>query len=227
MSEAYSAIILGQEREMLGWTHKDTLALADGGELALVPLRGTLQGRVRRIARLRFEGRGIDLRNWKFDGESIVDVIFDCLMGRSETMPKTNFESLVLLKSVLEGEHIDSVTESVLWCRELRAKVVAVAWLEDRFDHIEDPAGRQPSIQRYLPVFLSRCDELAPDRTQQQGTTQQPDYFTSYAEAAKYARVTVRTIQNWIRDEWLKGVEKKGRRIRMPRSGVDKCMRRQ
>ncbi len=227
MPEKYSAIIFGRQRETLGWTHKGTLAFADGEELALVPVGGTLQGKIRRIARLRYEGGGADWRNWKLDGESIVDAIYDCLVGQSEITPKSEFQSLALLKSELEGEHIEGVFRSVCRCRYLRAKVVAVAWLEDRFDHIEDAGGGPLSIKRYLPVFLTRCDFLATSQSPPAPIATFPDYFTSYADAAKYAGVTARTIQNWIRDEWLKGVEKKGRKIRIARADLDKCMKRQ
>jgi hypothetical protein len=34
MSETYTAVIFGREREILGWTDKGTLALADGSQPA-------------------------------------------------------------------------------------------------------------------------------------------------------------------------------------------------
>jgi hypothetical protein len=53
-----------------------------------------------------------------------------------------------------------------------------------------------------------------------------PEYFVTMAAAAKYAKVSKRTIQNWKDSEWL-DVEQKGRKIRIARANLDKCMKRQ
>ena len=53
-----------------------------------------------------------------------------------------------------------------------------------------------------------------------------PEFFLSLEDAAKYAGVSERTIQNWKKREWLK-VEQNGRKIRISRADLEKCMNKQ
>jgi hypothetical protein len=63
-------------------------------------------------------------------------------------------------------------------------------------------------------------------REREMQTTPLPDYFTSFEGAAQYAGVSSRTIKNWKNRNWLK-VEQEGRKIRIARSELDKCIRKQ
>lgn len=54
------------------------------------------------------------------------------------------------------------------------------------------------------------------------GLASQREYFHSYADAAKYAQCSERTIRNWARSKYLT-VEKKGRKYRIQRAELDKC----
>ena len=84
----------------------------------------------------------------------------------------------------------------------LEAEVRAAAWFE----------GND------VPVLLRSFQQMAGNRQVV------PDYFCSLADAAKYAAVTARTIQNWKSRGWLK-VDQQGRKIRIARTELDKCKR--
>jgi hypothetical protein len=53
-----------------------------------------------------------------------------------------------------------------------------------------------------------------------------PDYFTSIKDAAAYAGKTERTILNWKSRRWLK-VEQDGKKIRIAKTELDKCITKQ
>jgi hypothetical protein len=282
----YKAIIEGREREIVGWTHKGTLMLTDG-ELALTPLGGTLNGRVRRIARLKFENGiwwidgtdfGTDLFKLPADDpakyeravrdlyaakpDATPDDTYRVLAGMGEELAwHTHIETIGYLTTLLTGS--TSLSESVK--QNLRDHVVAVAWLEDHFrqDGIVQIPPRTPPTdsprrltklakqaeeirkmvaelgvaplaadesipqpKRYLPIFLTRCDFIVSSQNPTTSKGSLPDWFTSDASAAKYARVSTRTIRNWKKRSWLH-FEQDGRKTRYARTELDKCMKRQ
>jgi excisionase family DNA binding protein len=286
MSETYTAVIFGREREILGWTEKETLALADGSQLAVVPMGNvTLPGKIWRIARLRFEDG-----NWWLDGQILPTAYFEdgiayidkrdcppalcyfedgnwcldehnrpigpCLTpdndpAKFEFARLTHLETIAHLACVLK--RVESPTR--IW----HHLIVAVAWLKDHFGEIgipknlslsltatkqgppkaidriteefgePPPENPRPQAKRYLaylPYLLTRCDFIVSTQNLPAQMDTGPVWFT-VTSAAKYAGVTKRTIRNWIRDEWLKGVEKQGRKIRIARTELDKCRNRQ
>jgi excisionase family DNA binding protein len=233
---SYKAIIEGREREILGWTDRDTLALADGGQLALVALEDrlddALKGKVWRIARLKYEDG-----KWWLDGKTLASVWCNPSDKPEKSVArKTDVKTIDCLAELLADRRLPTATfhNAFMERRAFRANVVAVAWFEDRFEEVSEGVSEasvadkpRPMPKRYLPIFLSRCDFIVSRQNQTVSTDNPPDWFTSYASAAKYANKTTRTIRNWIRNDWLKGVEKKGRKIRIPRAELDKCIKRQ
>jgi len=167
---AYKAIIEGREREVGGWTQVGTLSLADGEEIRLIPLeQANLTGKIWRIARLKKEKE-----DWLLDGEKI-DVArknaFDrwmdgVLSEQSKEAEVQLFETLNCLAATLKNDFSagrtvwESVSLSSAWRKQL-ARVVAVAWSEDRM------AGgdNRISIRYYEPIFLTGCDWVAAEVT--------------------------------------------------------------
>jgi excisionase family DNA binding protein len=57
-------------------------------------------------------------------------------------------------------------------------------------------------------------------------TKSAPEFFTSIKAAAEYAQISERTIKNWKRDGWLK-VEQVGKKIRIAKKDLEKCIKKQ
>jgi excisionase family DNA binding protein len=275
MLEKYTAVIFGREREIVSWTDRGTLVLADGSQLAVVSIDRPLKGKVWRIARLKFEDS-----MWWLDGKDLTTGVFDLrVVTRNKTgralpydaslpFPEvggdieefTHFETVTYLASLLTG----SMSLSTSQKQVLREQVVGVAWLEDYFrqdgiyrNPAPKPPGKKvglgakvdeeiqaidemltgfkgepltaseaiPEPKRYLPVFLTRCDFLVTEQSPGAPNATGPEWFTSYALAADYAGVTLRTIGNWIRRGMLP-VERNGRKICIARTNLDKCRKR-
>jgi hypothetical protein len=286
MSEAYTAIIFDREQAILGWSDKETLALADGSKLILATLGNrALSGRIWRISRLRFEGG-----QWWLDGRKVPPCYFDgqwhtdkrqfpkapCYLrdgqwwldeqnpptspcvAPDEDPPAfenariTHLETLSGLACVLKG--IGSMANANVF----RHEIVAVAFMRDSFfetQQSENPAPSNPDVddllaslermpeeiqelqverpmQRskrgYVPHFLTRCDFML--NTKSIAEEKCPEWFTDYASAAEYAKVSEKTIRNWTNKldgnrQWLP-VEKVGRKIRIARTDLDKCIKR-
>jgi excisionase family DNA binding protein len=141
MSVSYKAIIFDREREVVGWKNRDTLCLADG-ELALTPMTGELQGKIWRIATLKFN-KG----DWWINGEKKSDVLGK-YVGKFGDSSEAQAEHDTMMNLFV---HLMPASNE----EELRRTVVGVAWLESGEDQIS------PASKGYLPHFLTRCDELA------------------------------------------------------------------
>jgi hypothetical protein len=92
-----------------------------------------------------------------------------------------------------------------------------------RKEPVEHP---RPRIKGYLPHFLVRCDFIVAPQSLPSAREGLPDYFVSYADAAKYAKVNEKTVRNWKIRDWLH-VEQDCRKIRIARADLDKCNKRQ
>lgn len=86
----------------------------------------------------------------------------------------------------------------------LRQEVSAAAWFEGNYT---------PLLLRDFRIVPPPIAELSP-----------PEYFHGFAEAAKYVGKSERTVKEWKRRGWLE-VEQEGRKIRVSRSELDKCLR--
>jgi excisionase family DNA binding protein len=283
MSETYTAIIFDREREILGWTDKETLVLADGGRIVLSQFGNqVLSGRIWRIARLRFE-----CGQWWLDGRLVPPCYFDgqwhtdkrqfpkapfylrdgqwwldeqnpptspCIApdedrATFEIARITHLETLSGLACVLKG------VGSMPGANVFRHEIVAVAFLKDSFfetQQSENPAPFNPAVddllaslermqkqiqelpvehlrqhaKGYVPHFLTRCDFMLNTKNITVQEENCPEWFTNCASAAKYAKVSEKTIRNWVKRDWL-SVEKVGRKIRIARVELDKCIKRQ
>jgi hypothetical protein len=76
------------------------------------------------------------------------------------------------------------------------------------------------AIQVSQPKSVARAENVVAP------TTFAPEYFTSIKAAAKYAQKSERTIKNWKRDGWLK-VEQVGKKIRIAKNDLEKCIKKQ
>ncbi|MGA2541264.1 MAG: helix-turn-helix domain-containing protein [Verrucomicrobiota bacterium] len=99
----------------------------------------------------------------------------------------------------------------------LLEQVNGVAW----FEHDDGAGGWNTPIllKSFRPLPLNASPKV-------EATKSAPDYFTSIKDAAKYAKVTERTIKNWKSRSWLK-VEQLGRKIRIAKAELDKCIKKQ
>jgi excisionase family DNA binding protein len=263
MTETYSAVIFGHEREILGWTDNGTLALADGSQLAIVSQGGVaLPGRIWRIARLRFEDG-----NWWLDGQILPKPYYDdgnlfidkrdcpaaiCYLEDGnwwlDELNRPTARCFTPDSDPAKFElgritHLDTVSGLAVTLKlsehykgPWRHEVVAVAWLKDSFIErpnqiIEEcgeilPETPRPQAKGYAPYLLTRCDFLVNSQTPTALKDSPAEWFTSYASAAKYLKVSARTIGNWKNRGWLP-VEQVGRKIRIARTALDKCRNRQ
>ena len=98
---------------------------------------------------------------------------------------------------------------------EPRAEVPGAADSLGAFATITE--GMRHRAAQDMRLHVSPGGDNDPDRGQAL-----PDYFHTFQEAARYANVDRRTIQNWKTREWLK-VEQEGRKIRIARAELDRC----
>jgi excisionase family DNA binding protein len=96
-------------------------------------------------------------------------------------------------------------------------QVNGVAW----FEHDDGAGGWNTPIllKSFRPLPSSASPKVEASKSA-------PDYFTSTKAAADYAGITERTIFNWKNRGWLK-VEQVGKKIRIAKSELDKCINRQ
>jgi excisionase family DNA binding protein len=211
MSERYEAIIFGRRREILGWTADGHLQLSHALlEVEFVDIKP--EGKIRRIASYKNQ-----LLHTSIDGQWI------CPQDLPHMRRDDNYRAI---ESAMAA--FCSYPPNVQHC------IVAVVWSGDNAwrPHVsfltrceEMPIAQSPQSPKTVP---GRADDTEVQDDIRPGTqTDIPDWFTSRKEAAEYAGVTERTIRNWIRDAWLNGVEKKGRKIRISRAELDKCRKRQ
>ena len=195
--------------------------------------------RLRAISKLTFSGQ-----EWLIDGQPLETVSMHEFDFARNSERDTRLFTFWTLRNILKEERAKYQGDEYPLLSELRAKVVAVAWVEEKFDdfpeHKPDPDSKpiesyfgekygwvkmveaeSPHAKAFHPIFLSAFHSIGepfPESPEKSAS----DWFTSYAAAAKYAGVTERTIKNWKSRGWLK-VEQNKRLIRIARDELDKC----
>ena len=176
------------------------------------------------VSKLKFNGGFAEApgAHWLVDGETPAQRQFLALGSGCTRMTLTQAERFNLLEKILNGIQpaLHAGKKSPLSelkypsPSELITKAVAVAWMREYSQPVIARRKGKPYIklQRYVPVFLSAF-----------GRESAPDFFTSIKDAAAYVRKTKRTILNWKRRGWLK-VEQNGKKIRIAKTDLDKCV---
>ena len=237
MPNAYKAKIEGKERDVTGWTAEGNLLLADGEQFEIWPLDvapGTLRSSILlQVSKLTFTG-GV----WLLDGE--------CLNApRDSTSPFQNSESLteyftrMNLRDTLNRRESELRGDDPVRLEQFRHSVVAVAFLSEHYEDFPEQAPNPegsykvlvqgepitmietkiPSAKAFRPVLLCTFRSIV-EEPARDGSL--PDCFTSYEDAAAYVGMTDRTLKNWKKRGWL-NVEQHGRLIRIARTDLDKC----
>ena len=239
MTKPYAATIEGKPRKIIGIDDQQHLVLVDGERYTFERLNYNPSGQppderdgdifgwpLLETVRLQsWQG------DWKWNDEPLtlekwMESELQNLCDKRGIPPKQRTEQIkisALLRTKPGKLHLHYMTRALCYSRlkhlpaAVWEQVNGVAW----FEHDDGAGGWNTPIllKSFRPLPSSASPKVEASKSA-------PDYFTSTKAAADYAGITERTIFNWKNRGWLK-VEQVGKKIRIAKSELDKCINRQ
>jgi hypothetical protein len=237
--EAALVTIEGHKRQVTGFDEQGNLVLADGKRYTFERLNYKPSGQppdepdgdifgwplLEAVRLQQWQG------DWKWNDEPLtltkwMESELQNLCDKRGIPPEQRTEQIKIsaLLRVNPGElHLHYMTRAIVNSRlkhlpdAIREQVNGVAW----FGHDDGAGGwNTPILLKSFRLVASNASPKA------EAAKSAPDYFTSIKAAADYAGKSERTILNWKRRGWLK-VEQSGKKIRIARTELDKCISKQ
>ena len=215
-NDSYEAVIKGEKRQVSGFDEDENLVLADGQRYIFERLNFNAPGQpaeepdgdifgwpLLEVAKLQ---QWQDDWKWNNEQKPLSQYLKAHQQTRSPHYRTTDAFNRAIVNGILKK--LPEVVQKT---------VRAVAWFK-----LEDGTGGLNT-----PILLKSFRPLAKNASPKvEAAKSVPDYFTNIKDAAAYAGKSERTILNWKKREWLK-VEQDGKKIRIAKTELDKCISKQ